>query len=1011
MTGNSRVDLLYRERLLSSLQLSLQQTGLAGLVAPAGSGKTVVARQLVARWPQTAVWIDLSLSHNDPVALFSRLFMSFSAQIQGFGDDTLERMLRAGEMTPVDLSVPVAHLLRAMERTFPDQVLVVLDDLHLVSDTAACDLLADLIRRAPAGWHWLLGMRPALPDPLAALVVPGKTVLIGESALRFAPEDVASLYRERHGIALSDEQIQRLLEETGGNALMVDLYRLGPRGLESLLEHLEKTLSATQWDYLLRWSLLPAEGEVDLDALLGTGACETLQELVGKVPGFHADAMGRRFSLHDVVREALRRHAESVIDTGQREELLTRCAWHMLNQGHPLGAARIYQCLGDHDGLERLIRRFGMRLLGQGLVASCRDILAEVPEAVLARSPGLLLLAGSVASLEGREAARDTLYQAMRLAQAEADPALELMTITRLLEYEGGVAGGYEQMEDLIERGERLIETVLDDLTPTAKAWVHTIFGATYQLQRFEYPTAIRHLTQAEALATANDLISLQSVITYLNFQRHMAQTRYPAALMNLEALFQVNSTGRLSGMYHTLLPMAFINWLHFNGLHQEVVEFARGQGMRFEKAGGSGLTMHTFMARWQAESLIALGQYREARDWLEHVLGGFINRQVPFLESQLYHVLSLALALCGESEEAREMAERSARLRLPLREVHQRSYHQVFLGVTWLQLGDNERAADWLRQAVETARATERHHVAVAAWCYLSLAAGRMEQAAEASEHLEQAVRGMQQYRLSHVPAWEPSLLRQVVEQGIALGVSETILKPLAELLGYGILRKELVPLLRITTLGEFSLEAHEGRLGAADFTAKQRAFLGLLLSQPSLTCSHDMMQGRLYPDAQPEQARTNLDTLISRLRRVIDGVLGKGASRRYLVVRNGLIVLQHVLVDAHRLECDGQELLRQLRTGRVFQALANGLASRFLRAYRGPFLELVGGLDEIDRVRHRLHELHRQILSEMPASLAHYPGGRHVHDLMGPARGLHPPGDAGPLSEEGAPVPALAD
>ncbi|BAN69029.1 hypothetical protein EBS_1110 [endosymbiont of unidentified scaly snail isolate Monju] len=383
----------------------------------------------------------------------------------------------------------------------------------------------------------------------------------------------------------------------------------------------------------------------------------------------------------------------------------------MLNQGNPLGAARVYRRLGDHESLERLMRRYGMRLLGQGLLASCRDILADIPGDVLQRSPGLLLLTGSIASLEGRDAARELLNKAVKRAREEADPALELMIITRLLEYEGGISGRYEHMDDLVERGENLIDTVLDDLTPTAKAWVHTIFGATCQLQRNDYQAAVQHFAEAESLAAANDLISLQALITYLHFQRHMAQTRYPAAQMDLERLFQLNTTGRLSGLYGTLFPLAFVNWLNFNGLHEEVVEVVRKLGLDFRKAGSASLLVRTFLARWHAESLIALQRAREACDWLEHVLGGFVNRSTPFLESQLYHTLALAQALEGDSASAREMAERSTRLRRPFRELHQRTYHQLAQGVTWLILGEEEQAVEWLSQARDTARETERVH------------------------------------------------------------------------------------------------------------------------------------------------------------------------------------------------------------------------------------------------------------------------------------------------------------
>ncbi|WP_435821048.1 LuxR C-terminal-related transcriptional regulator [Micromonospora musae] len=96
-----------------------------------------------------------------------------------------------------------------------EPVLLVVDDLHRVTDPAALTGLDFLLRHAEQRLRLVVGARAGLPLAVHRLRLAGELTEIGPDELAFTDDEVADLLTA-HGVALSGTALHRLRERTGG---------------------------------------------------------------------------------------------------------------------------------------------------------------------------------------------------------------------------------------------------------------------------------------------------------------------------------------------------------------------------------------------------------------------------------------------------------------------------------------------------------------------------------------------------------------------------------------------------------------------------------------------------------------------------------------------------------------------------------------------------------------------------------------------------------------------------
>jgi LuxR family transcriptional regulator, maltose regulon positive regulatory protein len=222
-----RADLVSRPRLLELLDAGLQAR-LMLISAPPGFGKSTLLSDWIGRrnlQEQTA-WLSLDERDNDPVR-FWRYVIGSLQRVQpeiGRAAQSLFRTLKS-----LSLESAIISLINEVT-AFPDPLLLVLDDYHLIEADVIHESLLFLLEHQPPQLHLAITTRADPPLPLARLRVRRTLIEIRTADLRFAPAEVQSYLHKAMNIELSPEQVLVLETRTEGWIAGLQLAALSMQG-------------------------------------------------------------------------------------------------------------------------------------------------------------------------------------------------------------------------------------------------------------------------------------------------------------------------------------------------------------------------------------------------------------------------------------------------------------------------------------------------------------------------------------------------------------------------------------------------------------------------------------------------------------------------------------------------------------------------------------------------------------------------------------------------------------
>src|SRR5439155_1008757 len=110
------------------------------------------------------------------------------------------------------------------------ELLLVLDDYHLIDTQQVHDSLVFLLEHLPPGLHLVLASRSDPPLPLARLRAGAQLAELRTGDLRFTAEEAAALLRETAGDVLPTAAVAALAARTEGWAAGLQLAALSLRG-------------------------------------------------------------------------------------------------------------------------------------------------------------------------------------------------------------------------------------------------------------------------------------------------------------------------------------------------------------------------------------------------------------------------------------------------------------------------------------------------------------------------------------------------------------------------------------------------------------------------------------------------------------------------------------------------------------------------------------------------------------------------------------------------------------
>ena len=212
-----------RPRLVQALGEGLAR-GLVLVCAPAGFGKTALLADLARGGGRPVAWLGLDGGDSDPARFWRYAVAALDRARPGLAG-------RVGPPLPGAVAGLVTALINELAADpSPDEVLLVLDDYHLVDSGPVHESVALLLENLPPALRVVVSGRADPPLPLARLRARGQLAELRAADLRFTPEEAAALLGEAAGPGLPGTAVAALVARTEGWAAGLQLAGLSLRG-------------------------------------------------------------------------------------------------------------------------------------------------------------------------------------------------------------------------------------------------------------------------------------------------------------------------------------------------------------------------------------------------------------------------------------------------------------------------------------------------------------------------------------------------------------------------------------------------------------------------------------------------------------------------------------------------------------------------------------------------------------------------------------------------------------
>ena len=354
----SRRGLVPRPRLSERLDRGIASK-LTLVSAPAGFGKTTLLTEWLAAGPaapageRLAAWLSLDRGDNDPASFWTYVIAALRTVASGVGESALA-LLQAPQPPPIE--TVLTALLNDLGATAAEIVLV-LDDYHVIDARDVQDGMAFLLDHLPPWLHVVIASRADPALPLARWRARGELVETRAADLRFTPDEAAAYLNEMMGLQLTARDVAALEGRTEGWIAALQLAALSMQGRDDVagfiagfagddryvVDYLAEEVLQRQPDpvqaFLLQTSILGRLSGPLCDAVTGQGGGKAMLETLERGNLFLVPLDDRRrwYRYHHLFADVLQAR---LLDEqpGQVPDLHRRAsAWYQQN-GEPSAA-------------------------------------------------------------------------------------------------------------------------------------------------------------------------------------------------------------------------------------------------------------------------------------------------------------------------------------------------------------------------------------------------------------------------------------------------------------------------------------------------------------------------------------------------------------------------------------------------------------------------------------------------------------------------------------------------
>lgn len=380
------------------------------VAAPPGFGKSTFLADWASSLAGRVSWISVDEHDNDPARFFAGVVAALRRVRPGIG----ERALAAIASPGVDLLGVALPLLMNDIAVDDQEVVLVIEDYHLITNSDVHRALAYLIERSPAALRVVVSTRQDPALPLGRLRARAELAEVRADDLRFTEEETEQVLIGSLGLPLTQQDVAQLQARTEGWPAAVYLAALMLRGRSDpralierfagddryIVDYLTTEVLARQppelRSFLLRTSMLKRFCGPLCDAVTGRDdSTQRLSELERSnlllVP---LDTRRQWYRYHHLFGDLLRHELEAT-EPATLPELYRRATAWCRDTGLTVDAAGYAIAAGDLSAVAELVGRSYALFVDRGQIATVVGWLEAIPESAVGED-WLLGFAGGV---------------------------------------------------------------------------------------------------------------------------------------------------------------------------------------------------------------------------------------------------------------------------------------------------------------------------------------------------------------------------------------------------------------------------------------------------------------------------------------------------------------------------------------------------------------------------------------------------------------------------------------
>jgi LuxR family maltose regulon positive regulatory protein len=445
-----RRGLLPRPRLTERLGRAAE-SALTLVSAPAGFGKTTALAEWLSTGPDGArsvAWLSLDARDNDPALFWTYVVTALQGAEPTVGTGALALLRSARSSTEAVLSSLLNDL-----AGLPHDVVLVLDDYHLVVARDVQDGMAFLLAHLPPQAHLVIATRADPSFPLARLRARADLVEVRVADLRFTRDEAAAYLEHGMGLELTPGDVATLEQRTEGWIAALQLAALSLQGrqdaagfiegfagddryvVDYLVEEVLERQSEEVRTFLLRTSVLSRLSGGLCEAVTGQDGGRATLEALDRAGLFLVPLDDRRrwYRYHHLFADVLRARLREE-EPERLSDLHRRASEWYEHHGEPAEAVQHALDAGDVERAAALVELAVPALRRARQEATLRRWLEALPEELLRRRPVLAI--GYVGSLMSRgelEGVQERLDAVERLLdeQDAGAPSADVVVVDR----------------------------------------------------------------------------------------------------------------------------------------------------------------------------------------------------------------------------------------------------------------------------------------------------------------------------------------------------------------------------------------------------------------------------------------------------------------------------------------------------------------------------------------------------------------------------------------------------